>query len=284
MKTVKTVLAAALAASCAIAQSDNAAVTRAATDPSTIHNAVAELSGVTIQAFAAEVIDAIAAKPQAPVSKVLDLVDASSNFLAESDESNLADVIVAMISNVPFEALPEWTSMMFDAVQDATRDIEDAPYNKLVADVVSKIGDLADYTDEDKVVVTTFAIKLLSRGVEDPTHEPLLSALAVVPPTYRGQVEGSLPSVFAGDYSSLLAGVEIIEVPAEEKGGKTEGGAAGGEGAGVAGGEEGAPAGGEEGGFEQTDGGETTTVVAPEGEPTPAPQEKPPVPKPYKGQ
>lgn len=284
MNKVKTILAAALAASCAVAQSDSA-VTSAAANPSTIHNAVADLSGVTIQAFAAEVIDAIAAKPQEPVSKVLDLVAASSNFLKESDESNLADVIVAMISNVPFEALPEWTTLMLSSVQDTTRDMTDASYSKLVTDVVSKIGDLADYTDEDKVVVTTFAIKLLARGADDPEDKEILNAVGAVPVTLRGQVSAALPGVLAGDYSEILAGVDIIDVPdtgtegGTTEGGTTEGGTEGGttEGGGTEGG---GTEGGE--GFEQLDGGETTILKDPEGEPPT--EDKPPVTKPYKGQ
>ncbi|MBR0056791.1 MAG: hypothetical protein IJP66_05625, partial [Kiritimatiellae bacterium] len=254
-----------LVAGGAIAQSDSAAVSQAAANPASIHDAVAALDGITIQAFAAEVIDAIATKPQNPIAKVYSLVDASSNFLAESDESNLADVIVAMISNVPFEALPEWTSMMIEAVQTATADIEEAPYNKLVADVVSKIGDLDDYTDSDKAVVTSFAIKLLSRGVSAFDDEPLLSALAVVPPAYGDQVKSSLGDVLAGDYSGVLTGIDIIDIPDVT----------------------GEPAGGDEtiggdatdGGFEETTGIDTPVLVTPENEqPQPEP---PPKGKPY---
>lgn len=276
MKTVKTIVAAALAASCAFAQSDNATVTQAASNPSTIHNAVAELSGVTIQAFAAEVIDAIAAKPQSPVSKVFDLVAAASNFLAESDESNLADVIVAMISNVPFEALPEWTTLMLESVQNTTRDIEETAYNKLVSDVVEKIGELDGYEEEDKVVVTAFAIKLLFRGKEGELDEYIDMVIAAVPGSYRNQVQGAARDVMGGDYSSVLTGVDIIVIPTAgevDVGGTTPGG-------GTTEGDE---------GFEGTEDGDSLVVKTPEEEqekPQEKPQEdeKPPVPPPYSGQ
>lgn len=270
MKTVKTIVAAALAASCAFAQSDNATVTQAASNPSTIHNAVAELSGVTIQAFAAEVIDAIAAKPQNPVSKVFDLVSAASNFLAESDESNLADVIVAMISNVPFEALPEWTTLMLESVQNTTRDIEETAYNKLVSDVVEKIGELDGYEEEDKVVVTAFAIKLLFRGKEGELDEYIDMAIAAVPGSYRNQVQGAARDVMGGDYSSVLTGVDIIVIPTAgevDVGGTTPGG-------GTTEGDE---------GFEGTEDGDSLVVKTPEDEQEKE-QEKPPVSPPYSGQ
>lgn len=272
MKTIKTIVAAALTASCAFAQSDNAAVTQAASNPSTIHNAVAELSGVTIQAFAAEVIDAIAAKPQNPVSKVFDLVSAASNFLAESDESNLADVIVAMISNVPFEALPEWTTLMLESVQNATRDIEETAYNQLVSDVVEKIGELDGYEEQDKVVVTAFAIKLLFRGKEGELDDYMDMALAAVPASYRNQVQGAASDVMGGDYSSVLTGVDVIVIPtAGGESGTTPGG--------------GTTGGGDstEGGFENTDDGESLVVKTPEAEQEKE-QEKPPVSPPYSGQ
>ncbi|MBR4613419.1 MAG: hypothetical protein IKO40_11975 [Kiritimatiellae bacterium] len=276
MKTVKTIVAAALAASCAFAQSDNATVTQAASNPSTIHNAVAELSGVTIQAFAAEVIDAIAAKPQSPVSKVFDLVAAASNFLAESDESNLADVIVAMISNVPFEALPEWTTLMLESVQNTTRDIEETAYNKLVSDVVEKIGELDGYEEEDKVVVTAFAIKLLFRGKEGELDEYIDMVIAAVPGSYRNQVQGAARDVMGGDYSSVLTGVDIIVIPTAgevDVGGTTPGG-------GTTEGDE---------GFEGTEDGDSLVVKTPEEEQEkpqekPQEQEKPPVTPPYSGQ
>ena len=213
MKTVKAILVATLAATCVSAQTENVAVSEAADNPSTIQNAIAGLNGVSIQAFASEVIDAIATKPKNPVAKVLSLVEASCEFLAASDESNLADVIVAMISNVPFEALPEWTTQMIKPVADTTADIEETAYNKLVADVVTKIGQLDEFEDSDKVVVTAFAIKLLSRGKDDYAEDPIRSAIAAVPPEYRGQLEGALGDVLAGDYSGLLAGVDVITMP-----------------------------------------------------------------------
>ena len=212
MKPSRIVIAAALAGTCAFAQSESA-VTEAANNPSSIHAAVAELDSTKIAAFASEVIDAIATMPKNPVTKVFSLVESSQNLLAEAVESNMADVIVALISNVPFEALPEWTTQMFASVQEVTADIEEAPYNKLVADVISKIGDLEEFTDDDKVVVTAFAIKLLSRGKDVYDEEPIRSALAAVPGTYRGQVESSLGAVLAGDYSGLLAGVDVIVIP-----------------------------------------------------------------------
>lgn len=218
MKTVKAILVASLAASCVSAQTENVAVTQAADNPSAIQSAIAGLNGVSIQAFASEVIDAIATKPKNPVAKVLSLVEASCEFLAASDESNLADVIVAMISNVPFEALPEWTTQMIAPVADKTSDIEETAYNKLVADVVTKIGDLDEFEDSDKVVVTAFAIKLLSRGKDDYAEDPIRSAIAAVPEEYRGQVEGSLGDVLAGDYSGLLAGIDVISIPASDAG------------------------------------------------------------------
>ena len=213
MKTTKAILMAMMAATCVSAQTESAAVSQAADNPSTIQSAIAALNGVSIQAFASEVIDAIATKPKHPVAKVLSLVEASCEFLAASDEGNLADVIVAMISNVPFEALPEWTTQMIKPVADTTADIEETAYNKLVADVVSKIGSLDEFEDDDKVVVTAFAIKLLSRGKDDYDEEPLRSAIAAIPETYRGQVEASLGDVLSGDYSGVLAGVEIILIP-----------------------------------------------------------------------
>lgn len=269
MKTVKAILVATLAATCVSAQTENVAVSQAADNPSTIQNAIAGLNGVSIQAFASEVIDAIATKPKNPVAKVLSLVEASCEFLAASDESNLADVIVAMISNVPFEALPEWTTQMIKPVADTTADIEETAYNKLVADVVSKIGNLDEFEDSDKVVVTAFAIKLLARGKDDYTEDPIRSALAAVPAEYRDQVESALSDVLAGDYSSLLAGVDIIVMPTidisvAESG--TEGG---------------------EIGFENTKGVDALTdkdpdVPAPA--PTPTPKPKPPVAPTYKEQ
>ena len=271
MKTIKTIVAAALTASCAFAQSDNAAVTQAASNPSTIHNAVAELSGVTIQAFAAEVIDAIAAKPQNPVSKVFDLVSAASNFLAESDESNLADVIVAMISNVPFEALPEWTTLMLESVQNTTRDIEETAYNQLVSDVVEKIGELDGYEEQDKVVVTAFAIKLLFRGKEGELDEYIDMAIAAVPASYRNQVQGVASDVMGGDYSSVLTGVDVIVIPSagDSDAGTTTGG-------GKSDGDE---------GFEGTEDGDSLVVKTAEDEQPKEPeQEKPPVSPPYSGQ
>lgn len=288
MKTVRLIAAGVLAGTCVFAQSQTA-VTKAASDASSIHASVAALDGVSISAFAAEVIDAIATKPKNPVSKVLSLIEASERLLAESDESNLADVIVAMISNVPFEALPEWTTLMFDAVQEATHDLVDASYDKLVFDVVGKIGDLADYTDEDKVVVTTFAIKLLSRGIADPEDEFIAKAINVVPVGLRGQVSSALPAVLGGDYSGILAGVDIIDVPDSGTAGGTAGVATDG---GVT--DDGTP----DEGVEKLDGAETVLPKDPVPETPPAenppvrgddgtetpPAERPPVPTPYKGQ
>lgn len=213
MKPAKLIVAAALAGTCAIAQQNQTAVSAAAANPSTIHAAVADLGGTTISAFAAEVIDAIATIPKAPVSKVLSLVDASQKFLAESDETNLADVIVALISNVPFDALPEWTNAMIKPVNEATSAIEEVAYNKLVADVVTKIGGL-DESDDDKTVITAFAIKLLSRGKDTFDEEPVYSALAAVPATYSEQLKETLASVFGGNYEAVLPGVDIIAIPA----------------------------------------------------------------------
>lgn len=269
MKPSRIILATALAGTCAFAQTENA-VTAAANNPSTIHAAVSQLDSTKIAAFASEVIDAIATMPKNPITKVMSLVESSQNFLAESDESNLADVIVALISNVPFEALPEWTNHMFESVQEATADIDDAAYNQLVADVISKIGELEEFEDGDKVVVTAFAIKLLSRGRDYYDEETIRNILAYVPESYRGQVESVLPDVMAGDYSGLLAGVDVIVLPpsATES---TE-----------------SPA---EGGFEKTKGEEVPTAIdrtskkpQPTPTPTPTPKPKPPVPPPYSEQ
>lgn len=259
MKTAKLFVAAVMAGACAFAQSESA-VTKAAGDASTIHASVAALDGVSISAFAAEVIDAIATKPKNPVSKVLSLIEASENLLAESDESNLADVIVAMISNVPFEALPEWTAGMMSPVQEATQDIEDAPYNQLVADVMKKIGTLDDLTDDDRVIVSAFALKLLSRGIKEPDLDPLAFGIAAVPQGYRAQLQSALAAVLAGDYSSVLAGVNIISLPKGED----------------------IPDAGKNEGFESTKGEDSTTLKdldkdkKEEKKPV-----KPPVPKPY---
>ena len=262
MKTVRLIAAGVLAGTCVFAQS-HTAVTKAASDASSIHASVAALDGVSISAFAAEVIDAIATKPKNPVSKVLSLIEASERLLAESDESNLADVIVAMISNVPFEALPEWTNGMMSPVQEATADIEDAPYNQLVADVMKKIGALDDLTDDDRVIVSAFALKLLSRGIKDIDFEPLHSGLLAVPQGYRNQVGDALASILAGDYSSVLAGVNVISLPKtgadSEDVGKNEN-------------------------FESTKDSDATTLKDLDNDKPKPPASKPPVPKPYKEQ
>lgn len=279
MKPAKILIAAALAGTCAIAQNESA-VSAAAANPATIHAAVADLGGTTISAFAAEVIDAIATIPKAPVSKVLSLVEASQKFLEESDETIMADVIVALISNVPFEALPEWTNAMIKPVDEATSSIEDTAYNKLVADVVNKIGEL-DETDDDKTVITAFAIKLLCRNKDSFDEEPVYSALKAVPEAYGEQLRQTLSSVMGGDYAAVLPGVDIITLPPNVGGGVAGGGA---DGAGVAGGTDGlASETGIDGGFESTSDGDSVSVKDP-GAPAPVTPPKPPVPEKYKEQ
>lgn len=267
MKATKAILVAIMAATCVSAQTESAAVSEAAENPATIQSAIAALNGVSIQAFASEVIDAIATKPKNPIAKILSLVEASCEFLAASDESNLADVIVAMISNVPFEALPEWTTQMIKPVADTTADIEETAYNKLVADVVSKIGDLDEFEDGDKVVVTAFAIKLLSRARDTYSEDTIRAALEVVPPAYKGQVEAALPDVLSGDYSGVLAGVDVVTLPTTDAS-VAEPGTIGG-----------VP------GFEETKGVESTNDKTRKATKTPTPTPpKPPVPVPYKEQ
>lgn len=261
MKPAKLIIAAALAGTCAFAQNESA-VSLAASNASTIHTAVAELNGVAVSAFAAEVIDAIATMPKNPITKVFTLVEASKNFLAESDEANMADVIVAMISNVPFEALPEWTAAMIKPVGDATKDMDETAYNNLVSSVVTKIGGL-DETDEDKAIITAFAIKLLSRGADSVEDDLVKRALADVPAAYADMVASSVADVLAGDYSAVLAGLDIIFIPAiDETLLNREGG---------------------DSGFETTRGGDSIPVKG-GGEPVPPGPTPPPKPKKYSGQ
>lgn len=216
MKTGMMLLIATTAATCALADASDA-VTKAANSPSKIPEAIAELEGVSAAAFASDVIEAIAAMPKSPVTKLGKMVAASSELISEAEDGKLADMIVALVSNVPFEALPEWTTQTIPAVQKVTADMEEAAYQKLVSDVVKKIGSVKGFSNDDKTVVTAFAIKLLARGadvgIED---EPIVTALKAVPGAYKKQVTEAMPATLAGDYAPLLGGIEIITLPTVE--------------------------------------------------------------------
>lgn len=210
MKTVRMFLIAATAASFVFADTSDA-VTKAAEDPSTIPDAVKTLGNVTPEAFATDTINAIASMPKRPVTKVLKMADAAKEFIDTTKNGKLDDMLVALISNVPFEALPAWTVLTTPAVQKEIKELDDKTYQSLVADTVKGIGAIKDFSDDDKAIVTAFALKLLAR-MSDPDSDDMAfkAGLKALPPAYAKQVEDALPSVFSGDYEAVLGDINII--------------------------------------------------------------------------
>ncbi len=201
------------AAACAMANADDA-VTKAASNFSNIREALAESGGTSASAFAADLLTAIAAKAKSPQAKLQDLIDASKILVDNRDEGKLSDMVVSLVSSIPFEDLPTWTSAMMDTVNPLVTGMEESAYNSLVADVVKKISGLADFTDDDKTVITAFALKLLMRNKDpDLESEPLKSAIAAAPASYSKQLAQVLPSTFSGDYGPVLGGTEIVTLP-----------------------------------------------------------------------
>ena len=213
MKTVKMLMIATTAAACAMANADDA-VTKAASNFSKIPEALAESAGTSASAFAAELLTAIAAKSKSPQAKLQDLIDASKVLVDNREEGKLSDMVVSLVSSIPFEDLPTWTGAMIGTVNPLVASMEEGAYNSLVSDVVKKISNLADFTNDDKTVITAFALKLLMR-VKDPDleSEPLKTAIASAPAAYSKQLAQVLPATFAGDYGPVLGATEIVTLP-----------------------------------------------------------------------
>lgn len=216
MKTVCLILTAAVASTLAFA-SDNDAVTRAAGNTSEIPAIVAELK-TPRASFAGDVMSAIASMPKSPVKKTEKMISAAKALIPLADEKKLDDMVVALVANTPFEALPVWTDKTRDAVQAIVASMDDKTYDALLASVMRKIGALKDYSNDDKTVVSTFALKLLARGKDVPARiESTAKAIKAIPAAYGKQVIEALPSALEGDYAPILGDTKIISIPKFEK-------------------------------------------------------------------
>lgn len=217
MKTAKILIIAATAATCAMAAGNSDAVTKAAQNPSDIPAIVKELGTGSVSSFASEVIAAIAAMPKPPVAKVYKMADASKALIAQAEDGKLADVIASLVSNVPFEALPAWTSLVAGSVNNEIKDMEEAAYQKLVEQVLKNIGSIKDLSNDDKTVISAFALKLLARS-SDPELESvrMKDAVKTAPAAYAAQLDAALLPTLKGDYAAVLGDIEIIELPKKD--------------------------------------------------------------------
>ena len=188
-------------------------ITAAAQDTSKIPELVKSLDGQKGSDFAADVISAIAAMPGNPSKKVKKMAAASEAFLGSVPDGELASLIANLVANVPFGSLPAWVDSFKSSIDAFTKDLSDEAYNKLVNDVMSKINKLGDTSDADKTVISTFALKLLSRGSTPEEKAEWLNGITL-PASYGKQVKDAAPGVFAGNYDAVL-GPDIAIVKAD---------------------------------------------------------------------
>ena len=78
---------------------------------------------------------------------------------------------------------------------------------------MSKINKLGDTSDADKTVISTFALKLLSRDSTPEEKAEWLNGITL-PASYGKQVKDAAPGVFAGNYDAVL-GPDIAIVKAD---------------------------------------------------------------------
>ena len=202
MKKTTVALAGALAlAGIAFAAGEN--ITEAARDTAKIPELVKSLEGQKGSDFAADVISAIAAMPGNPSRKVKKMADAAEAFLGSVPDGELSSLLANLVANVPFASLPAWVDSFKGSVDEFTKDMPDAAYNKLVNDVMAKINKLGDTSDADKTVISAFALKLLARGSTEEEKTEWLNKIAL-PAAYRDQVKAAMPGVFGGNYDSVL--------------------------------------------------------------------------------
>lgn len=216
MKTVCSILAAATVSTLAFANGSDA-VTSAANNTSEIPAIVAELK-TPKAAFAGDVLAAIASMPKSPAAKADKMIAAAKALLPLADKNKLADMVVAIIANTPFEALPVLVGETQPTAQTEVVGLDDKSYDALLSAVVKKIGALKDFSNDDKTIISAFALKLLARGEDD---NAIIEAVAKVaksmPAAYGKQVIEAFPAVLKGDYQSVLGDTKIITLPKFDK-------------------------------------------------------------------
>lgn len=216
IKTVCLILASITTAAIGLADGEDA-VTKAANNTSKIPTIAAEVK-TPKAAFAGDVITAIASMPKSPTAKAEKMISATKSFLPLADKGKLADMVVAIVANTPFEALPALTAETRGEAQALVAEMDDKAYEALLATTMEKIGSLKDFSNDDKTILSAFALKLLARGDDNLARiESTHKAVKAIPPAYSKQVIEALPSVFDGDYDSVLGDTKIIALPKFEK-------------------------------------------------------------------
>lgn len=216
MKTACLILAAATVSTLAFANGSDA-VTSAANNTSEIPAIVAELK-TPKAAFAGDVLAAIASMPKSPAAKADKMIAAAKALLPLADENKLADMVVAIIANTPFEALPVLVGETQPTAQTEVVGLDDKSYDALLSSVVKKIGALKDFSNDDKTIISAFALKLLARGEDNNAIiESVAKVAKSMPAAYGKQVIEAFPAVLKGDYQSVLGDTKIITLPKFDK-------------------------------------------------------------------
>lgn len=247
---------------------DGELVSKTAKDISAIEESFAQSEKPLV--FAADLIQALAKMPKSPVAKLRSMAQASSSLFGLADQKSFPSMVVAVISKVPFDSLPEWTRLLVPSAKARVDGMDEQGYRALLSDVLGQIGKIKDYSDDDKTIISSFALKLLLR---DGDAEWETTHLKAVPDGYRKNLADALPAVLKGEYAALLGDTEIVELPkgaepvAVFPPSRTD-----------------VPAAGVENLAISTSGSESIAVAVPAAPPSPPAPPAPPVAPPYKGQ
>ncbi len=212
MKSTTFLLATTLVACTFVAMGDP--VSDAANNPAGIKDAVVGLNGKGDTAFASDVIAAISAMSKSPTVKLTKQIKAAAEFISLTATDKLPEMVTALISEVPFENLPEWTNVLRGYTQSKVSGISDDELSKIIVSTLKNIGSLKDFSNDDKSVISVFALKLFARG--SSVEEQLASiqpAIKTVPASYSKPVADSISAVLAGDYTAILGDTPIVYLP-----------------------------------------------------------------------